>query len=245
RCHGPGSVHVERRNRDREPLAGIDYSIVNPAHLPRELAEAVCQQCHLRPGARILARGRKPSDFRPGLPLQDVRHTYSLDSPEDAMTVVGHVEQLHLSRCYKESKTLTCSTCHNPHHKPEPEKLEVHSNASCLNCHQPTRCTVPKARREKESPSNSCVQCHMPTAPTEIVHFAFTHHRIGIHAKPTQAKPTKVDGVPAAKGPAKLQPFMDLSRFSEIDRIRSVGLAYLEAADREDDAIRKAVFRKE
>src|SRR5262249_38622948 len=57
RCHGPGALHAER-HREKHPAAGVDDTIVNPARLPRDLAEAVCSQCHLRSSATILARGR-------------------------------------------------------------------------------------------------------------------------------------------------------------------------------------------
>src|SRR5262249_40612603 len=199
RCHGPGSLHVESRGRKREAGADIDYTIVNPAHLSRELAEAVCQQCHLRPAAKIVARGRAPADFRPGLPLEDVWHTYVFDAPDEAMTVVGHVEQLHLSRCYQSSKTLSCLTCHNSHDEPAADKAERYYNAACVKCHQPEKCKVSKVRRERESPSNNCIQCHMPTSPTELPHIAFTHHRIGVHER----KPAK-DPVRAAREAPKL-----------------------------------------
>ena len=47
RCHGPGELHVARHTG--KPGGGevgaIDFTIVNPARLPRPLAEAVCQQC--------------------------------------------------------------------------------------------------------------------------------------------------------------------------------------------------------
>ena len=118
RCHGPGSLHVDRhRGRDGPVPTGradADLTIVNPARLPRELAESVCQQCHLRPAAVVVARGRKPTDFRPGLPISDVLHAYQPDAAGGSMTVVGHVEQLHLSRCYQASDSLTCLTCHSP-----------------------------------------------------------------------------------------------------------------------------------
>lgn len=100
-----------------------DFTIVNPAHLSRDLAESVCQQCHLRPSAVVPVRGRKLSDFRPGLPLQDFVQAYQLDAPDKPMTVVGHVEQLHLSRCYQASNSLTCVTCHDPHAEPRPEEM--------------------------------------------------------------------------------------------------------------------------
>ncbi|MCI0459631.1 MAG: hypothetical protein L0Z62_21995, partial [Gemmataceae bacterium] len=103
----------------RRERQGIDDTIVNPRHLSRDLAEAVCQQCHLMSSFMVVARGRKLAAFRPGLPLHDVRIDFRLHEPEAPMTVTGHVEQLHLSRCYQASGTLTCMTCHNPHVFPE------------------------------------------------------------------------------------------------------------------------------
>jgi tetratricopeptide (TPR) repeat protein len=79
----------------------------------------------------------------------------------------------------------------------------------------------------------------MPTSPTEIVHLAFTHHRIGIHDRPAAT------GAPAAHGPGVLRPFGDLSRLGETDRSRSLGLAYLEVANREKDGARGAKYREE
>lgn len=236
RCHGPGALHVERRRAPRAEAEDgpIDTTIVNPAHLSRELGEAICQQCHLRTSATVVARGRKPGDFRPGLPLQDFRHDYRLDVADAAMTVVGHVEQMHLSRCYQASGTLTCTTCHDPHHEPRPKARERHYRSLCLSCHQPERCKVDPVRRHKESPQNHCVQCHMPRSPTEIPHLAFTHHRIGIHDQPpvaaTPAMPTNPDEDHSGFG--VLKPFLDLSRLKGIDEKRSLGLGYLEAANR-------------
>lgn len=231
RCHGPGSVHVEhRRGQPPGPGAdGPDRTIVNPRDLPRELAEAVCQQCHLRPTAVVLARGRMFGDFRPGLPLQDFLHTYQATADTAGITVVGHVEQLHLSRCYQKSDTLTCVTCHDPHGEPRPEARVEYYRAACRQCHEPAACKVSPERRAKESPANDCVQCHMPRSPTDIPHLAFSHHRIGVHDKPRASRGG------GAGGPDGLEPLLDLSRFAEIDRQRSLGLAYREAGNAEKD----------
>ena len=229
RCHGPGSLHAERhRDRPAPAKRERDFTIVNPRRLPRELAESICQQCHLRPTAVVVARGRTFADFRPGLPLSDVLQAYQLESENSGMTVVGHVEQLHLSKCYQRSDTLTCVTCHNPHAEPEPAEVVAHYRSACQNCHRApaTECKVSDARRQKESPNNDCVHCHMPRAPTEIPHLAFTHHRIAVHGRPAPA-------VRSSNG--ELAAFANLSRFAEIDRQRSLGLGYLEAANRERD----------
>lgn len=238
RCHGPGSLHAER-HAGRKPQsdrkgAEVDHTIVNPSRLSRELTEAICQQCHLRSNATIVARGRKPTDFRPGLPLQDFRQDYTLDVPGAAMTVTGHVDQMHQSRCYQKSTALTCLSCHDPHEQAtmasgasaRSEKGVAHYRAVCVGCHEPQQCKVEPRVRQMERPDNSCVHCHMPTAPTEIVHLAFTHHRIGIHRK-GQEKMGK-----EAEERGELRPFLELTRLSDIDRRRSLGLGYLELANR-------------
>jgi predicted CXXCH cytochrome family protein len=245
RCHGPGALHIEhhagrQRPTDRPPGA-IDHSIVNPVHLSRDLAEAVCQQCHLRASATVVGRGKKLDDFRPGLPLQDFRQDYRLEVPNAPMTVVGHVEQMHLSRCYQGSDTLSCMTCHNPHAEPRPRDRVDYYNAICLDCHRPERCTVSERRRQTESPENDCTHCHMPRSPTEIPHLAFTHHRIGIHAP---AQPVEEKAVRAAAVLGVLEPFLELSRLSELDQKRSLGLGYLEVANRHGGEALRASYQQ-
>jgi hypothetical protein len=203
--------------------------------LPRELAEAVCQQCHLRPTAVVLARGRTPTSFRPGLPLEDFLHTYQIDEENAEMSVVGHVEQLHLSKCYQGSKTLTCVTCHDPHGMPEEEEKVEYYRWACLQCHPAADCKVDPVHRARESPQNDCSNCHMPRSPTDIPHLAFSHHRIGIHkASAKTADPPVRVGL--------LQPFLPISpRVGTIDQMRSLGLAYMEAGNREKDPRRVKV----
>lgn len=228
RCHGPGELHVQRHapGRPAQPVEAVDdNTIVNPARLPRDLAEAVCQQCHLQASATVQARGRNPLDFRPGLPLEEFRHDYRLEVDNVPVKVVGHVEQLRLSRCYQAS-SMTCLTCHDPHHEPEPAQRHQHYQAACLGCHKPAQCTVDAKHREKQNPSNRCVQCHMPQTPTEVEHVAFTHHRIGKEFKPPQALTQQA---------GKLRPVLSLPSLTEVDRNRSLGLGYLEAANRSHD----------
>jgi tetratricopeptide (TPR) repeat protein len=244
RCHGPGSLHVaDRTNHKAEPApAAIDYTIVNPKHLSRELAEAVCQQCHLHSAITVLGRGRKYADYRPGLPLQDFRQDYWLDVSNQSMTVVGHVEQMHLSRCYKESQTFSCTTCHDPHGFPAPQEREAYYRAACLKCHQPERCTVPKDHLKRTSPSNNCVQCHMPGSPTEVPHVSSTHHRVAVHER--LAKVTANPAQPAGS-PGTLKPLLELGLLGDIDKQRSLGMAYLNVARAEKNATLAAQYQSQ
>lgn len=228
RCHGPGSLHIARWEKDAKGInLDIDYTIVNPMRLPRELSEAVCQQCHLSGDMMVLARGRKLSDFRPGLPLSDVQHIFRFAGADSAMTVTGHVEQLHASKCYQMSDTLTCLTCHNPHGFPEPDQRVEYYRAACLSCHAEAACQVDPVKRAKDSPKNSCVQCHMPTATTDIPHVAFSHHRIGIHTAAKPFQKTIPGWTPG--GLEALESFHDLTAFSSLDRKRALALAYRKA----------------
>ncbi len=235
RCHGPGSLHLQRQNQAGKAGGGSgDDTIVNPKHLPRDLADAVCEQCHLQSVGMVPVRGRRFEDFRPGLPLEEFRFDYQIRRAGAPMTVTGHVEQMHESPCYQKSETLSCLTCHNPHAFPKPAERVAYYRAICQKCHETRHpCTNAAAR----DPKNGCVKCHMPTGDTDIPHLAFTHHRIGLHTRKAPA------AEPDPRAPALLQPFHDVSRFSELDRDRSLSLAYLQLASIQHDARTRELFR--
>lgn len=233
RCHGPGALHVARHTSGSDTDdndSEFDTTIVNPARLSRDRADAVCHQCHLQSRAYVAARGRSLADFRPGLALEDFQHYYRSADPRLQMKVVGHTEQMLLSRCYRESGTMTCMTCHNPHAiAPSSERATIHRR-TCLKCHETGRCPSPADRRRQTKPPDNCVACHMPTVPTNTLHVAVTHHRIGVHRDNSQT--TSPGNRPSSPD---LEPIHDLSRFQQLDRQRSLGLAYLKSTFRTGD----------
>lgn len=252
RCHGPGALHAARR-RESPSADDVDPTIVNPRRLPRAESESVCGQCHMGTASEAHVRGRSQHDFRPGQLLQDYLVHYGTDQDERKMTVVGHMAQMRLSRCYTASETLTCTSCHDPHHRPAPADRADFYRQQCLKCHAhaaesgtPQKafrtgraCKLPPDVRSARTSSkrDDCAACHMPRGGTEIPHVASTQHRIGIYPdsdpEPTPAATAALPRLVAAD---------DVSRLSPADRERCLGLAYLEFARRQSGNRERAWF---
>lgn len=182
RCHGPGEIHV------REKLQGIvvdtateiDYSIVNPANLSKELQMDLCQRCHLQ-GVTVLKEGKTFFDFKPGMRLSEVMNVFlpRYTNSDDRFIMASQADRLRLSNCYLLSDDLSCLTCHHPHHSIE-KTDKVQYNQACLNCHRTEEdrvCLAPPERIEEEG--NNCVGCHMRRSGSiDIPHVNITDHYI-------------------------------------------------------------------
>ena len=238
RCHGPGETHVAKW-RDKPVVSGgrnADASIVHPGQLSRQLNEAVCAQCHLRGAATVVRSGHSLSDFRPGIPLTEVRIDYRLESDSGDMKVVGHVDQMHASRCWQKSSTLTCTTCHDMHAGKALKPTQDSYRNKCLECHNSSSCGSDLTERLQLDSADNCVKCHMPQVPTDIPHIAFTHHRIGVHSsETTDPAPKTVAG--------RLVPVGDLSGLSDAERQRCLGLAYAELSEKQTDRVLAGEYR--
>lgn len=182
RCHGPGAIHV------REKLAGniidtskyIDYTIVNPADLPKDLQMDLCQRCHLQ-GIPVLEAGKTFFDFKPGMALSDVMNVFlpRYTDSDERFIMASQADRLRLSKCYTQSEELTCLTCHHPHHSVLKSDKQTFNNA-CLNCHQTEEevlCAAPMS--ERLGVQDNCVKCHMPPSSSiDIPHIRITDHHI-------------------------------------------------------------------
>ncbi|TAK34177.1 MAG: tetratricopeptide repeat protein [Saprospiraceae bacterium] len=185
RCHGPGSVHVQ------EKLAGhlvdtaqmADPTIVNPRRLPRDLQLDLCQRCHLQ-GVAVLNEGKTFYDFRPGMKLNDVMNVFlpRFTNSDKKFIMASQADRLRLSKCFKNSKSLSCLTCHHPHHSVKTTPSSKYRKA-CLSCHSQnglSECSATAQERAKAS--DRCEQCHMPASgTTDIPHVHITDHRIAVH----------------------------------------------------------------
>lgn len=192
RCHGPGELHLARPTLS----PGDAPRIVNPAHLAPALREAVCEQCHLLGVSEVVRYGKKLADYRPGLPLHEFVTVFVRSLPkQNDHPNADHVEQLHQSQCWRESRgALGCTSCHDPHELPAPEKKVAYYRERCWNCHADKGCTLPRPARLQQSAQDSCIACHMPRVGTSnVAHLATTHHgivRFRDTAFPPIARPT-------------------------------------------------------
>jgi predicted CXXCH cytochrome family protein len=236
RCHGPGELHLARRQGD-EVVEGPDDTIVNPRRLPPELREAICQQCHLNGEARVLRRGRETFDYRPGLPLQlfwsiFVRRPGLVDENKS----VNHVTQMVESRCFKKSQgAMGCISCHDPHSMPPAEDKADYYRGRCLQCHEQHGCSLAAGlRRDKK---DDCTVCHMPRfASTDIAHTAFTDHRV---LRRGAAATRSNESMTFMPGETPLMPFHDATaRLPSLEADRDLGLALIEVCQRNTAAQR-------
>ena len=196
RCHGPGELHSQHQ----ELVDGRDLTIVNPRHLEPALRSAVCEQCHLEGDHRVERLDRNLFDYRPGLALIEFFAVYGRTDQRETK-FVGQVEQMKMSRCFRESKgRLGCISCHDPHQTPSPKEKVAYFRQQCLLCHEDPGCSLPASARLAQSADDNCIQCHMKRSETiDIAHAATTDHRI-LRMPPTpetMARPV-AHGIPLA-----------------------------------------------
>lgn len=180
RCHGPGSLHVAQKQKGIlvDIKSQTDYSIVNPRKLDRERQISVCQRCHLQ-GITVLNEGKTFFDFRPGMLLSEVMHTFVprySDSIEHFI-MASHADRMKMSRCFQKSE-MTCLSCHNPHISVKKTNASFW-DTKCLNCHTPKTKMCKGKDVSGQVPNKNCVSCHMPMSGSkDIPHVQIHDHNI-------------------------------------------------------------------
>ncbi len=203
KCHGPGSVHIERKEAGELIDVGkfIDYTIVNPAKLPLKEQFDVCQQCHLQ-GVNVLRDGKSVTDFRPGMSLSEVYDIFIEQfKDEQSFGIASHAERLQQSRCFIASAgEMTCTTCHDPHESVGLTDPQVFVK-QCQSCHTGgdlIDCGIDSEMMTAND--GDCISCHMPKGGTsDIPHVAFSDHFIRV-----------VDTSKARSAPGQTREFLQL-----------------------------------
>ena len=187
RCHGPGEAHSKLYREIQSgaldvSIGDIDPRIVHPDKLERRQLESICGQCHLQGDVVVHPPGRQIWDFVAGEDFADTRLHYKHDKSGDFKdSATGHFDQLWQSKCYLQSETLTCVTCHNPHQEEPIADLVAWRRQQCKSCHADDQpCGLPLDRRIEQA-DNSCTQCHMPSIKSTVPHTSTTSHWIAVY----------------------------------------------------------------
>ncbi|PYP16920.1 MAG: hypothetical protein DMD52_06360 [Gemmatimonadetes bacterium] len=181
KCHGEGREHI--RYQASHPAETRGAFILNPARFSRDRRVDSCALCHS--GER---EPRRPTfSYRPGERLDD----YFVHESDVAVPVPDvHGDQVGLlrrSKCFRASRDMSCSTCHDVH---RPERDIASFAEKCLGCHQTDG--HPMAAEIAGRMMTSCIDCHMPTRKSNAIQINtpgkqgalyFRSHEIGIYPR--------------------------------------------------------------
>ncbi|MBS1662633.1 MAG: hypothetical protein JST68_16440, partial [Bacteroidetes bacterium] len=163
KCHGPGAKHVDFQTQN--PGVKTAKYIINPSAFTRQQSLDLCILCH---GGRL--RKTAPSfSYVPGGKLEDY---FAIDiTPPAPGSIDVHGNQygmLSESKCFQQSQTMTCLTCHNTHVN-ERKNITVFSQR-CMTCHSNGHGNeCPQIKKIGPSIKNNCIDCHMPRQESQAI----------------------------------------------------------------------------
>lgn len=166
RCHGPAANHVNYHSI--YPEIKKTMYMATSISLNTQQKIDMCAVCHSGNDKEKL---RSRFYFKPGDTLSD----FYLEMPgyKDKTDYDVHGNQQRLlseSKCFLQSKTMNCSTCHDPH-KNAGNDLVVYSQ-KCMGCHSEAGnnfCTV--VTTPGMDIKTNCIDCHMPKKPSAAISF--------------------------------------------------------------------------
>jgi len=166
-CHGDAGAHVS---------SGGKVRMLEIEKLATVKRDSVCLNCHLEGQAAVVREGKRLEDFRPGDNLFDYALFFVYRSGDGSEgRAVSQWEALLKSACKKQSgDRMTCTTCHDPHESPSPEKRVEFYRQRCLACH-----SQPAFAKQHHPENRDCTACHMARPPSnDIAHEQITDHWI-------------------------------------------------------------------
>jgi hypothetical protein len=163
RCHGPGASHISAM-----VSGSSDKKIINAKYLKRNLQLDACGQCHSSQQRKSL---KLPFTFFPGDSMvMNTIQTSKVDTSAEAEVHGNQYGMLAASKCFLESNSLTCGSCHDPHKK-ERGDLKLFSSR-CISCHQQNHEKQCKLGSKMSSMlSENCIDCHMPLRTSKKIAF--------------------------------------------------------------------------
>ena len=163
RCHRPSAKHVAfHKNNPEEKLPRFAMSWTS---LSRQQRLDACAQCHS--GLRQEVLKGTPFSFVVGEDLKEYSQNHN-PAPVDNSKLDVHGNQYGLltsSECFKQTATLDCTTCHDPH-KNQRGNTD-YFNQKCMECHQTNKVVCTAESSDLNQMANNCIGCHMPSMPSK------------------------------------------------------------------------------
>ncbi len=177
-CHGEGPDHATLM----EGLVGDETTkdFADLYSLDAGTQRDVCARCHLQGDIRFELTPERPN----------LDHLLMAQYPtlvparaQDDYRFVAQVDRLALSACFKETSTMTCTTCHDPHVGAQAQG-PASFDAACIGCHaevQPTHTTltIDAVTGRPARTETGCVDCHVrKSQPFDLPHILTADHYI-------------------------------------------------------------------
>lgn len=149
-----------------------------------------CETCHGPGSGHLASKGRaplrNPGKLTPAAINEFCGNCHRKPGPPDApvdlrdpWNVRHQPIYFERSRCFQQSGSLTCFSCHDPH-----SARKIDSNQTCANCH------VAESHPPTGAPAQNCVACHMP-AVSPHPRLSFRNHWIGVYPKGERFEPRR------------------------------------------------------
>jgi hypothetical protein len=163
RCHGPSGKHAEFHLKNPDVRQAKYVTLYRS--LSRKQKVDACAVCHSG-----LAQEELKSTFgyKPGDDLADYyAHTPGIAAEPEPDVHGNQVQMLARSKCFTNSATMDCGTCHNPH-SDQKEGLTAYSK-KCVSCHA-------EIKHSQKTLANAivktnCISCHMPLQASKVISF--------------------------------------------------------------------------
>ena len=189
RCHTPGEKHVVYHRNN--PEAKEAKYMLRLKDLSRQQRLDACAQCHS--GLRSELLKGSPFSYLTGEVLSEYSRNHDTSISNEKLDVHGNqYGLLTSSECFKQSVTMDCRTCHDPHKNQRGNSN--YFNSKCIGCHSGNKSICTVATVEKNSMENNCIECHMPTIASKAMQVQLTKdsletpfyvrsHLIGVYSK--------------------------------------------------------------
>lgn len=164
RCHRPSAKHVAYHRKNPEVEAAKFMLPLDS--LSRQQRLDVCAQCHSGNRKRLL-KGNSFSFISGGI-LEEYFQNLNQQTSNANLDVHGNQYGLLTeSKCFKETETMDCSTCHDPHKNQRGNAEQF--NLKCISCHSSGAVVCAANESEENHMANNCIACHMPVSPSRAM----------------------------------------------------------------------------